>query len=104
MRAVWEKWTFWVSAVFSAAAIGLVIANAFLQSENRTIQSDVNQRQQFVNQTIQLNRLHEELIRALAASAVANKDDKLREILAQVGITFTTNPPAAPGADGKTGR
>ncbi len=103
MRAGWERWSFWVAAVFSAATMALVIANAFLQSENRTIQSDVNQRQQFINQTLQLNRLHEELVRALAASAVANKDDKLREILAQVGITFTSNPSAAPGADGKAG-
>jgi hypothetical protein len=41
-------------------------------------------------------------VRALATSAANNKDDQLRDLLAQHGITFQVNPaqpsPTEPGA------
>ena len=74
-----------------------------LIQDNRSVQSEINQRQQFINQSIQLGRINDALIRALATTAVNSKDDKLRDLLAQNGITInpTTGAPereAAPAA------
>ena len=104
-------WLYWVTVGLSGVTLVLVVAYIILAQDNRTIQAEVNQRQQFINQSIQLGRINDTLIRALAASAVDNNDDKLRELLAQNGITI--NPatgapekqatPAAPAPAG-TGR
>jgi hypothetical protein len=97
----------------SAAAGALVVGYIILVQENRTVQADVNRRQQFINQSIQLGRVNEALIRALAAAAVSNNDDKLRDLLAENGITInasgepvlSSSGPAektTPAATGKT--
>jgi hypothetical protein len=97
----------------SAAAGALIVAYIVLVQDNRTVQAEVNRRQQFINQSIQLGRVNEALIRALAAAAVSNNDDKLRDLLAENGITInasgepvlSSSGPAektAPAATGKT--
>ncbi len=68
--------------------------------DNRTVQAEVNRRQQFINQSIQLGRVNEALIRALAAAAVSNKDDKLRDLLADNGITINASGEPLPSASG----
>jgi len=95
----------------SGITLVLVVVYIFVIQDNRSVQSEVNQRQQFINQSIQLGRVNDALIRALAATAVSNKDDKLRDLLAQNGITInpTTGAPereaapatAAPAATGR---
>ena len=82
-----------------------------LFQDNRSVQSEINQRQQFINQSIQLGRINDALIHAMAATAVSDNDDKLRDLLAQNGITInpTTGAPereaapaaAAPAATGR---
>ena len=98
MRA--EGWLHWMTVGLSAAAGALVVAYIILVQENRTVQADVNRRQQFINQSIQLGRINEVLIRALAATAVSNKDDKLRELLADNGITINASGEPVPSASG----
>ena len=73
----------------------LVVVYIVLIQDNRSVQAGINQRQQFINQSIQLGRINDTLIRALAAAAVEHNDDKLRELLAQNGITInpTTGAP-----------
>ena len=101
-------WLYWVTVGLSGVTLVLVVAYIILAQDNRTIQAEVNQRQQFINQSIQLGRINDTLIRALAASAVDNNDDKLRELLAQNGITInpTTGAPerqATPAAAAPAG-
>jgi hypothetical protein len=111
MRA--EGWLYWMTVGLSAAAGALIVAYIILVQDNRTVQAEVNRRQQFINQSIQLGRVNEALIRALAAAAVSNNDDKLRDLLAENGITInasgepvlSSSGPAektAPAATGKT--
>jgi hypothetical protein len=111
MRA--EGWLYWMTVGLSAAAGALVVAYIVLVQDNRTVQAEVNRRQQFINQSIQLGRVNEALIRALAAAAVSNNDDKLRDLLAENGITInasgepvlSSSGPAektTPAATGKT--
>src|ERR1700737_3890314 len=84
-----------VLVALSGITLALVVAYIVLIQENRSVQAEVNQRQQFINQSIQLGRINDTLIRALAAAAVDNNDDKLRDLLAQNGITInpTTGAP-----------
>ncbi len=92
---------YWTSVGLGAVTIVLVVANFFVQSSNQSIQAEANQRQQFINQSAQLKRVDDLLIRAIAQAAVTAKDDKLRDLLAQQGVTLTptaTEPGSAPGA------
>jgi hypothetical protein len=86
MRA--GEWLYRVMVGLSGFSLILVVVYIILVQDNRAVQLRVNQRQQFINQSIQLGRINEALIRALAAAAVSKKDDKLRDLLAQNGITI----------------
>jgi len=99
-----EGWVYRIVLALSGITFVLVVVYLFLVQQNRSVQAEVNQRQQFINQSIQLNRINDALIRALAAVAVNDKDDKLRDLLAQNGITIdakTGAPVAAPATSQK---
>jgi len=108
---VTDGWLYRLLVALSGITLVLVIVYIVVIQDNRSVQSEINQRQQFINQSIQLGRINDALIRALAATAVSNKDDKLRDLLAQNGITInpTTGAPereaapaaAAPAATGR---
>ena len=103
-----DSWLYRLLVALSGITLALVVAYIVLNQDNRSVQAEVNQRQQFINQSIQLGRLNDALIRALAAAAVEHNDDKLRELLAQNGITInpTTGAPerqAAPAAAAPAG-
>jgi len=94
---------YWASVGLGALTIVLVVANFFVLSSNQSIQAEANQRQQFINQSAQLRRADDLLIRALAQAAVNAKDDKLRDLLTQQGVTMTptsSEPAPAAGAAG----
>jgi hypothetical protein len=103
-----DSWLYRLLVALSGITLALVVAYIVLNQDNRSVQAEVNQRQQFINQSIQLGRLNDALIRALAAAAVEHNDDKLRELLAQNGITInpTTGAPerqVAPAAAAPAG-
>ena len=97
-----EEWLYLVTVGLAGFALVLVAAYIFLVQDNRSVQAEVNRRQQYINQSMQLARVSEALIRALAAAAVNDKEDKLRDLLAQSGITINAAgdperaPPSAP--------
>jgi len=95
-----DSWPYRVLAALSGITLILVVAYVVLVQENRSVQAEVNQRQQFINQSIQLGRISDALIRALASAAVNNQDDKLRDLLAQNG--FTINPTTGAPEKGAT--
>ena len=105
-----DGWLYRLLVALSGITLILVVVYIVLIQDNRSVQAEVNQRQQFINQSIQLGRINDTLVRALAAAAVDSKDDKLRDLLAQNGITInpTTGAPeraapsaAAPAATGR---
>lgn len=98
-----ERAPFWIMTSLAAMSVALVIANGVLFLANQTAQAELAQRQQFINQSVQLGRLQEGLIRALAASAATNKDDQLRDLLAQHGISYTVNPAPSGGTPALSG-
>ena len=83
-----EGWPYRLLVALSGITLILVVVYIVVIQDNRSVQGEINQRQQFINQGIQLGRINDTLIRALAAAAVSNKDDKLRDLLAQNGITI----------------
>jgi hypothetical protein len=96
---------YWASVALGVATILLIGTNFAVMSSNQSTQAEVNQRQQFINQNPQLRRADEMLIQALATAAVSAKDDKLRDLLAQQGVTLTptnTNATPAPNAAAPT--
>ena len=102
-----EGWLERLLVALSGITLILVVAYIVLVQDDHTMQAEVNQRQQFINQSIQLGRVDEALIRVLAANA--GKDDKLRELLAQNGISINATtgapereaaPPPAPAPAG----
>jgi hypothetical protein len=72
-----EGWLYWMTVALSAAAGALVVAYIILVQDNRTVQAEVN-----------------------AAAAVSNKDDKLRDLLADNGITINASGEPVPLASG----
>ena len=98
-----DGWLYRLLVALSGITLVLVVVYIVLIQDNRAVQSEINQRQQFINQSIQLGRINDALIHALAATAVSDNDDKLRDLLAQNGIAInpTTGAPereAAPAA------
>jgi hypothetical protein len=100
-----DGWVYRIVLALSGITFILVVVYLFVVQQNRSVQAEVNQRQQFINQSIQFNRVNDALIRALAAVAVSDKDDKLRDLLAQNGITINakTGAPVAAPVPGEKG-
>jgi hypothetical protein len=106
-----DGWLYRLLVALAGITLILVVVYIVVIQDNRSVQTEVNQRQQFINQSIQLGRVNDALIRALAAAAVSNNDDKLRGLLAQNGVTInpttgapereTAPPTAAPAAAGR---
>jgi hypothetical protein len=101
-----NRWQFWLLTGLAVLSLVLGAFNASLFVGNRGIQVDVAGRQQYIAQSVQLQGLYNEIVRALADLSARNNDDDLRRVLAARGITVTVAPPAqAPAvARGTEGR
>jgi len=97
-------WGYRIIVALSGITFILVLVYLSVSSQNRTVQAQVDQRQQFINQSIQFARIDEALVGALAAAAVNDKDDKIRHLLAQNGITINpkTGAPTPAAVSGAT--
>ncbi|HMS81623.1 MAG TPA: hypothetical protein PKC20_19285 [Burkholderiaceae bacterium] len=82
---------------------GIVAANVSMVALNRASQSEIAERAQFIQQSVALERLNQEIIRALAELAVRNQDKDVTALLNANGVTFTASAPApaAPAPAGK---
>ena len=106
-----DGWLYRLLVALSGITLVLVVVYIVLTQDNRSVQTEINQRQQFINQSIRLGRINDALIHTLATTAVSNNDDKLRDLLAQNGITINpatgapereaAPPAAAPAATGR---
>lgn len=98
-----EGWPYRIVLALAGITLILVVVYLVTTEQNRRVQAEVNQRQQFINQSIQFSRVNEALIRALASAATADKDDKLRDLLAQNGIAINpqTGAPVPAAAVGR---
>lgn len=86
---------FTVATVLGALCLVLATVNVTLSSMNRGLQGDIALRQQYVQQSVQLEGLYKEIVRALAELGARNNDQDVRALLGQHGISYTVNPPTA---------
>jgi hypothetical protein len=96
-----KKSEFWVLTIIATLAAVFSVANMMLYQINRNAQIDVNGRQQFIQQSLQLQGLYNEMIKALADLAIRNQDADLGNLLGAQGVSISggaTAPPTGSGA------
>ena len=90
-----SKLEYWVVTVIAAVSLAAMLAGVTLGYSNAASRAEVNQRQQFVQQSVQLEVLYREIVRALAELAARNNDADVKAMLQKHGITYTANAPAS---------
>ena len=90
---------FGLLTLLSVAIAATVATTLVMASGNRTLQGEVNARQQYVQQSVQLEALYREIVRALAELGARNNDAQVRDMLQRHGITYTLNNNATPAAN-----
>jgi predicted metal-dependent phosphoesterase TrpH len=88
---------YWSVTVLAALSLLVMAAGQTLHSLNQGLQGDIGLRQQYVQQSLQLETLYREIIRALAELGARHNDSQVKEMLGKHGISYTANA-AAPGA------
>lgn len=76
----------------------LVLVNILMSLGNQSVRAEVNERQQFLAQSMQLEGLHREIITVLATVALKTNNDQLKSLLASQGINFGQPPPPPAGS------
>lgn len=89
---------YWIVNAVAGTCLVLLAAIVWLTHANQSARADISLRQQYVQQSVQLEGLYREIIRALAELSARNNDADVKTMLAKHGITYTLNAPAAPPA------
>ena len=92
------RWQFWVTTVVAVVVAVIAGYDMMLFSQNRTTQTELGRRAQYVQQSVQLEGLYREMVKALADLSARNQDKALSDLLASQGITFNTATPPAPAS------
>ena len=102
-----ERWQWWVTIVVALLTALMAGYTMMLFSQNRAAQGEFARRAQFVQQSIQLEALYRDIVKALADLSVRNQDKALNDLLVSQGITVngpgTGSPPPAPPVDARKG-
>lgn len=93
-----RPWQFKLLTALGAIALVLIVANGILFTQNRAVQAEANNRQQYIQQSVALESLYRDIVRALAELAVKSDDAQVRQMLAAQGINITVNAPAPEAA------
>jgi uncharacterized membrane-anchored protein YhcB (DUF1043 family) len=76
----------------------LVLANVLLTLGNQSLRQQLAERQQLINQSIQMEALHREIVTGIATVAVKTNDAELKSLLASQGINLGGDPKVPGGA------
>ncbi len=95
-----SKNQYYTVTLIAGACFAAMLASITLGYNNAKARAEVNQRQQFVQQSVQLEGLYKEIVRALAELGARNNDGDVKAMLQKNGITYTANAaaPAPPAA------
>ena len=77
-----RRWEFWTLTVLALAGVALAGMNMMLYQGNRAAQAEIAGRQQYIAQSVQLEGLYREIVKALADLSVKAQDGDLRNLLA----------------------
>ncbi|HEX9442878.1 MAG TPA: hypothetical protein VGA73_02105 [Candidatus Binatia bacterium] len=70
----------------------LVLVNVLLTIGNQSLRIQLAERQQLINQSIQMEGLYREIVTTLAAVAIKTNDEQLKGVLASQGINLGGEP------------
>jgi len=87
-----------IQTILAVVALVLVVVNVMLALGNQSVQADVNERQQFIAQSIQLEQLNRQVVTVLANMAMKGNDEQLKNLLASSGVGLAPNPESASGS------
>ena len=76
----------------------LVVVDVVLTIGNQSVRLQLAGRQQIINQGIQMEAIHREIVQALASVAVKTNDEQLKSLLASQGINVGGDSKAPGGA------
>lgn len=85
-------WPLWVITLVAGVSAVLAITNYFLAGSNTQLITEVRERQQVINQAIQLSPLNAQLSQLIANLAQRSGDIDLRAVLERHGISLAENP------------
>ncbi len=85
-----------IQTILAVVALVLVVVDVLLALGNQSVQADVNERQQFIAQSIQLEQLNRQVVAVLANMAMKSNDEQLKNLLAASGVNLA--PEAAGGS------
>lgn len=88
-------------AMSAVAALLAAVASVALGRMNQSLQAEVAERQQFVQQSLQLEGLYRDIVRGLAELGARHQDEPVRELLQRHGISYTVNEAAKAAASAK---
>ena len=89
------RWQFRALTALGVLALVLALANSALFTLNRDAQAAIAHRQQYIQQSIGLEGLYRELVKALAESGTRGNDQAILGILAAQGLSVTLSGGAA---------
>lgn len=78
-----------ITCALGAAALVLALANGVLLSSNQAAQSELRQKQSFLQQTGQLEGIYTRIATALAQSALKDNDRAVIDMLGGLGLQVT---------------
>ena len=98
------RWQFNTLIVLGALSLLLTAVNATLFTNNRESQAAIAQSQQYVQQSVALEGLYRDIVKALAELGARSNDRGILDILAAQGLNVTlSNVPAAPASSAASG-
>jgi len=82
-----KKYEFIILLVVSISLAILILANVIMERSNRSLQAELVERQNYIQQSIQLESLYVEMIKAIAELSEQTGDMALRQVLTNQGMT-----------------
>lgn len=106
------RWQFWTATVIALLVALVAGYSMMLFGQNRAAQAEFAGRARHVQESVQLEGLYREMVKALADLSVRNQDKALEALLASQGITLagprgapapTATTPAVPPSEARKG-
>lgn len=93
-----SRWQFSVLTAIGVLSLLLTAVNALLFTANRDAQAAIAQRQQYIQQSIALEGLYRDIVKALAELGARGNDRAILDVLAAQGLSVSVSGTAPAGA------
>jgi hypothetical protein len=98
-----KRWQFNALTGLGALSLLLALVNATMFLVNRDAQAALAQSQQYIQQSLALEGLYRDIVKALAESGTRGNDRAMLDILAAQGLSVTVNGSATASGTAASG-